>query len=124
MHISLIGMSNSGKSYLSRKLKDEGFYRIGCDDIIERKLDLDGIHNVASWMGMPYERRYRQRSARYLEMEVKTMSEVLQQVSELSPDDNLVIDTTGSVIYTGDHILRQLALKTTVIYLDIPEHVK
>lgn len=124
MHLSLIGMSNSGKSYLSKKLKEHDFTILCCDDIIAQRLDLVGVGDVASWMGQPYEPRHKERSAQYQQLESAVMHEILNQISVTSPDKNVVVDTTGSVIYTGDDILRELVKKTTVIFLDTPPHVK
>ncbi|MBD3202988.1 hypothetical protein GF327_01730, partial [Candidatus Woesearchaeota archaeon] len=66
MIISMIGMSNSGKTYWSKKLeKKYNFQRYTCDDIIRKKLKkilkkqgFSGIKDVSEWMGQPYEKRY------------------------------------------------------------------
>ena len=43
MKLSLIGMSNSGKSYWSKKLEDYGFKRFSSDDYIEEILEEDEV---------------------------------------------------------------------------------
>jgi hypothetical protein len=47
------------------------------------------------------------------------MGEVLDEV-ESSGEEGLLIDTTGSVVYTGDEICRRLQSLTTVVYLAVP----
>jgi shikimate kinase len=43
----------------------------------------------------------------------------------MSPSDsNVVIDTTGSVIYTGEEILAKIRRYTTVVHLSTPPEVK
>lgn len=133
MKISLIGMSGSGKSYWSQKLqKENGFKRFCCDDIIEQKfgnelkeLGYAGLQDVAKWMGQPFDPQYKENSSKYLNFEKETMNEILEAIGSLNKcDEHLVIDTTGSVIYTGNSILQKLAQLTRVIYLDTPPIVQ
>lgn len=48
------------------------------------------------------------------------MSEVLEYIQHNS-QENVVIDTTGSVIYLDQEILEKLGKQTWVIYLETPE---
>src|SRR5437868_5591313 len=124
MKISLIGMSGSGKTYWSKKMEKKGFIRFCCDDLIENKLHEElkslgykgGIKDLAKWMGQPYEKKYRITSKKYVSIEKQVMKEVLNTV-EKQFDKNLIIDTTGSVIYTGNRILERLKNLTKVIFL-------
>lgn len=125
MIVTLIGTSGSGKSYWSRRLEREGgFQRIGCDDLIERHLVAElsaahkGIAGVAAWMGQPNSQGFEQRQQLYLDCEHKVMEEIISSLKQQSPMNNVVIDTTGSVIYTGDAICNELANLTTVVYLE------
>jgi shikimate kinase len=43
---------------------------------------------------------------------------------EKKVEENIVVDTTGSVIYTGDAMLTRLKGYTTVVYLPIPPEVQ
>lgn len=120
-------MSGSGKSYWSRRLQEAGFTRICCDDLIEKKLhrelkalSYNGLAGVASWMGQPFENSYLERSSRYLECEKEVMLEIVANLNKYSDNDNVVVDTTGSVIYTGSVILHSLQELTKVIYLEFP----
>lgn len=126
MIISLIGMSGSGKTHWSKRLAQAGFARFGCDDLIERKLveelrayGYSGIADMAKWMGQPFHEQYRRNSERYLTLEREIMDEILYNLDD-ADDSDVVIDTTGSVIYTGGAVLQQLVRLTTVVYLETP----
>ena len=126
--ISLIGMSGSGKSYLSKKLAGKGFRLVCCDDFIEQDLACElkkhgkGIRNVANWMGHPYEKRFKRNQSRYLNSEINNMRKIIDKL-KMGVDENVVIDTTGSVIYTGSLIMRSLKKHSLVIYLESPVSV-
>lgn len=125
-------MSNVGKTYWSMKLVSTGFRRFGIDEMIKEKLEeelketgFSGIEDVAKWMGQPYDERYPDASKKYLDAETETVKEIVQQLENNSSlKENIVIDTTGSIIYTGDEIMMKLAKLTTVVYLDTPESVR
>ncbi len=128
MIISLIGMSGSGKSHWSKLLANEGFARLCADDIIEQKLGAEltqhgykGIGDVSKWMGQPYDERYVWNSNRYLELEGETMQEFMVDVATRAPGDDVVVDTTGSLIYLSPEILRELAKLSTIVYFHTPE---
>lgn len=121
--ISLIGMSNVGKSYVARALAADpslGFASVCIDDLIEEKLGpflksegFAGIDGVAEWMGQPYDPQYPQTQQLYLRFEEESMNGVTHPTGR-----NLVIDTTGSVIYTPQPVLGRLKSETLVVYLE------
>lgn len=128
MIISLIGMSGSGKSYWSKQLEKVGFKRICCDDLIEeklseelKKLGYSGIADVSKWMGQPYEPQFKKTSSQYLAYENLVMEEIY---SFLEENKKIVVDTTGSVIYTNAKTLENLKKLTKIIYLKVPESVE
>ncbi len=132
MKISIIGMSNSGKSYWSRKLAAQGYTCYCCDDMIEQELGPElvsqgyqGIADLARWMGMPYEPQYARNSQLYLDCERRVMHRVLDIV-EAAPvaGEKIVIDTTGSVIYTSPQIVDRLKQHTRVIYIETPVEIR
>lgn len=130
MIISLIGMSSVGKTYWAREFKNYGFKHINCDDLIEKKLEPElkklgykGLSDVAKWMGFPFEARYSKTSKKYMDFETEVMNEILSDVKD-KVDENIIIDTTGSVIYTTGSVLRNLKSLTEVVYLEIPEYKK
>lgn len=121
--LSLIGMSGAGKSHWAHKLGTAGFRVIGVDDRIEKKLALElaagghrGIGGVAAWMGWPDSPDYRDREKRYLECEIESMNEALAEI-QASGNEGIVLDTTGSVAYTGEEVCRRMQSLTTVVYL-------
>jgi shikimate kinase len=121
--LALVGMSGAGKTFWTKKLAAEGWTAISCDDRIEEKLasrlaagGYSGINGVAAWMGWPDNPKYAEREAQYLEEEIHTLGEALTSL-EREPDRPLVLDTTGSVIYTGNNLLLRLRRRMTVVYL-------
>lgn len=125
MFLTLIGMSGTGKSYWSKKLESEGYKRFGCDDLItERLVSQLGIadpqdFNMHQWVGYPDEKTHTERARQYLLCEQEVLGEIIQYLSQAKKDKNIVIDTTGSVVYMPDSILNSLRQLTKVVYLDI-----
>jgi shikimate kinase len=123
LRIALIGMSGAGKTFWTKKLAESGVPAISCDDRIEQKLaprlaagGYVGINGVAAWMGWPDSSTYAEREAEYLAEETHTLDEALVQL-EKQPEKALVLDTTGSVIYTGNHLLMRMRQQMTIVYL-------
>ncbi len=121
--LSLIGMSGAGKSHWAQKLAGAGFRVISIDDRIENKLAPElavggyrGIGGVAAWMGWPDDPAYREREKKYLDCEIKSMVEALDEI-QASGEEGTILDTTGSVAYTGEYICRRMQSLTTVVYL-------
>ena len=67
-------------------------------------------------MGWPDSLTYAEREAQYLAEETATLDEILSGL-EKNRTESLVLDTTGSVIYTGNHLLHRLRRLMTVVYL-------
>ena len=116
-------MSGSGKSFWTKRLAKAGHASICCDDRIEQRLrsrleggGYSGINGVASWMGWPDSATYAQREAEYLAEEIATLDEVLTEL-ERDRSRELILDTTGSVIYTGNALLLRLRRQMTIVYL-------
>jgi len=126
-----MGMAGTGKSHWSKKLAEYGFTRFCCDDLISEKLGselrrADGTTlNLGEWMGFPYEPHYAERESKYLACERDVLTEILAHLRSLPEDreENLVVDTTGSVIYSGPQILKELKELTVVVYLPVPREV-
>jgi hypothetical protein len=123
LRLALIGMSGTGKTFWSKRLAQSGHPAFCCDDHIEQRLRprLDagahtGIHGLASWMGWPDSPTYAQREADYLTEEIATLGEVLTELGR-DPQRELILDTTGSVIYAGNHLLLRLRRQMTIVYL-------
>jgi shikimate kinase len=123
LRTALIGMSGTGKTFWTRRLALAGHPSVCCDDRIEQRLGphlqgggYTGINGVASWMGWPDSPTYAQREAEYLAEEIAALDEVLTDL-ERNPSRELILDTTGSVIYTGNNLLLRLRRQMTVVYL-------
>jgi len=123
LRLALIGMSGAGKSHWTKNLAAHGCPAVCCDDEIEFRLapalqsgGYTGINGVAAWMGWPDSPTYAGREAQYLAEEIATLDQVLSDL-EKHPQRELILDTTGSVIYTGNNILLRLRRQMTVIYL-------
>lgn len=123
LRLALIGMSGAGKSHWAKNLAAFGCSTVCCDDEIESRLASTlqsggyvGINGVAAWMGWPDSATYAEREAQYLAEEIATLDYVLSGLEKDSKRE-LILDTTGSVIYTGNNILLRLRRQMTVIYL-------
>ena len=123
LRLALIGMSGSGKSYWTKRIAAAGFPAVSCDSEIEQRLagalesgGYAGIHGVAAWMGWPDSSTYARREGAYLAEEIATLDEALTGL-EKNPTQNLVLDTTGSVIYVGNHLLHRLRKQMLLVYL-------
>lgn len=132
MRISLIGMAGSGKSYWSQRIAAHGFTRFCCDELIQEKLssELSRVEGrqvtMGEWMGFPFQAGYEDREARYLTLEKETMAGIIAYLEGHleRPEENIVVDTTGSVIYIENENLEKLRLYTTVVYLAITSEVR
>src|SRR6266567_479283 len=123
LRLALIGMSGAGKTFWTKKLAASRFPAVSCDDRIELKLaprlaagGYSGINGVAAWMGWPDSATYAQRESEYLAEEIHTLDEILTEL-EKQPQKSLVLDTTGSVIYTGNNLLMRLRRQMTIVHL-------
>jgi len=123
-------MSGSGKSYWAEKLSRHGFRRFCLDALIIQKLSSElrredgSILTLGEWMGFPFQDGYQRREDLYLSCEKQLMAEVLDWVDENVRtglhEENVVLDTTGSVIYTGETILKRLKSLTEVVNFAVP----
>ena len=123
LRVALVGMSGVGKTFWTRHLAATGRPTICCDDLIEQRLSphlapggFSGINGVARWMGWPDGPTYAERQAAYLAAEIAALDQVLIGL-EQNPAGELILDTTGSVIYAGNHLLLRLRRLMTVVYL-------
>jgi hypothetical protein len=123
-HLAFVGMSGTGKTFWSRRLAGAGHHIVSCDDLIGRRLaehlpegSRAGINDLAAWMGWPDSADYAEREAQYLAEEIGALDEVLSAI-EANPEKPLILDTTGSVIYTGNNLLMRMRRDMTVIYFE------
>ena len=123
LRLALIGMSGAGKTYWTKHLASANYPAISCDDLIEARLaptlvggGFRGINGVAAWMGWPASPTYAERESQYLSEEITSLDEILSGL-EKNPSSSLILDTTGSVIHTGNNLLFRLRKLMTVVYL-------
>ncbi len=121
--LSFIGMSNIGKSHWSERLEELGFVRICIDELIESLLETElqrfgcaGLADMAKWLGQPGDSQYLAREQRYLALEAEVIELVCKKVRTLKAR-NVVIDTTGSVVYLPTSSLAKLKEASTIIHL-------
>ena len=128
-HLSLIGMSGTGKSHWAKRLAQSGFTHYSCDRLIASRLReqlnrTDGGHmmQMAEWLGFPFDPGYQDREAQYLDHEIAVVSDIVEHIESngLDTDQKHVVDTTGSVVYIGETLLQRLAQCTTIVYLSMP----
>jgi len=123
LRLALIGMSGAGKTFWTKKLTAAGYPGVSSDDRIEQKLaprlaagGHTGITGVAAWMGWPDSATYTERESEYLAEEIHSLDEILTEL-EKQPEKSLVLDTTGSVIYTGNNLRMRLRRQMTIVHL-------
>jgi len=119
MALVLIGMSNSGKTYWSKKLKKEkGYQYFSCDDYIQKKLNFKSMEDLSSWLKFPYEKNYLKNSQLYLQYEKEAVEMALKLIKN-NQNKKIVIDTTGSIVHLPLYYLKKLSLVSKIIYLKI-----
>ena len=100
--VSLVGMSNIGKSWLAGALADGlGVATLEVDTFIRDELGQESMADFAQWLGHPNTSGYAEREARSLELEDRATLAALDAL-----DRPAVLDTTGSVIYCPEALPR------------------
>ena len=132
--LSLIGMSNIGKTYWSKQLNHIGFKHFNCDSLIEEKLSKElknlgykGIADVSKWMGQPYNKRYAKNQDKYLNIEKRILQDILNKIQKQKNkirSKNIVIDTTGSFAHCGDELCRKIKKDSLIVYLEATDKMR
>jgi shikimate kinase len=116
--LSFIGMSNGGKSYRARVLRDQcNFLMYSVDDQIIKELGFKDMDEISTWMGYPSSSGYAEREAQYLELE----GLFTKQAAMKTHGRNLVFDTTGSIAQLDKKVLAALDEHTLIVHLDVGE---
>lgn len=121
--ISLIGMSNMGKSYWAERLvREQGYQMISIDREIQAELapvlvrdGYAGADALANWIGFPDNARYAANDDMYLRLEEEFTRGAIDRVKGVQA--RFVLDLTGSVIYLKMRTLALLRRHTTVVLL-------
>ena len=127
MQFTLIGMSGVGKSHWSKKVEAQGFRRYSCDELIAERFGAElgkkgkATQNLAKWMGQPYSKDYEDAEARYLELENDVVTRICDELEFGSQKHKpVVVDTTGSLVYLKETLLKRLRKLTRTVLLSIP----
>ena len=117
LKLAFIGMSNIGKSYTAMRLATAyDFNLIEVDKIIWENLGHDSMDAFAQWQGHPYTEGYGERETQSIALETLATKKALQTHKR-----NPIIDTTGSVIYTDEAVLKTLKDNYYVVYIEAME---
>ena len=112
LRVSLIGMSNIGKSWLAARLAAAlGIAVVEVDGFIRARLDKGSMADFAKWLGHPNTSGYAEREARSLALEDAATLDALDTLEAPA-----ILDTTGSVIYCPKACAR-LPRETFTVYL-------
>ncbi|MDR3553775.1 MAG: hypothetical protein P4L55_03385 [Syntrophobacteraceae bacterium] len=128
MQLTFIGMSGCGKSHWSKALVQQGFKRFSCDELIARKLSAslknhDGSKlELGEWMGFPFHSGYHDRERRYVNVEEEVVRDIVQdfESGKLNHSMDIVVDSTGSLIYLDAKLLERLKNHTKFVYFYAP----
>lgn len=122
--ITLIGMSNIGKTTWAKKLATEAqFAHIDFDYLISQKLQKElekdhyDITDLANWLGQPYEARFPLREEKIKQLEKEVAEEVLNRLDRETQNENIILDTPGSIIYTGEETCMSIKQHSLIIYI-------
>ncbi len=119
LRLAFIGMSNAGKSYRAKVLRDEcGFMWYHVDGEIQKTLGFETMEEISEWLGYPTSNTYIEREQQYLDAEGKhTMIDTLDTGGK-----NLVSDTTGSVIYVKEPTHNWLEENCLMVNIQVNEN--
>lgn len=127
--LSFIGMSNIGKTYWSERLSKFGFKHFNCDDLIEKKLSFEldalgysGINDVSLWMGQPYEKKFEENQQKYLNFEKEAIENIFAELKNTK--QNVVIDTTGSLVHLNEKICLELKERSLIVYIKATDSMR
>ena len=125
--LALIGMSNIGKSHWAKRLSQVGYLRHTVDDMIAAKFsdqNISDVNHLAKWLGQPWSEGYSEREEVYLDLENQCVLEAIELAQAAGPEENVVIDTTGSMFYTPQSTIDKLTDTAKIVYLMAPQHLQ
>ena len=121
LNIAFIGMSNIGKSYTALRLATRyDLNLIEVDKIIWENLGHDSMEAFAQWQGHPYTGGYEERERHSISLETNATRKALKTKLK-----NPMVDTTGSVIYIDEAVLKTLTDYFYIVYIEaMEEHIE
>ena len=129
MVLTFMGFSGCGKTNLTYQfVRELGWKAFHCDELIETMLFGEIPHSqpvatrrLASWLGQPYSPKFEERQEKYLYAEATVVGQVTAALDRAAPEENIVIDTTGSFIYVVEDKIADLRHRSKIVYFEIPE---
>ena len=77
-----------------------------------------------AWVGFPDEESHAEHAALYFETEIEVMQEIIAYLEQADPSEQIVVDTSGSAIYTPESVMQTLGSLTKMVYLAVtPEMI-
>lgn len=139
--ISLIGMSGVGKSYISSKLSEWGWYNYSCDyliatkylaDKVEGAVSADNIVNLSEFVGQIGDPalggvgldEFQRRQKMYYDAECAVLKDLPESFQAAKGDNyiRLVNDSSGSLCEVEDDaILDAVGRETLFVYMEVDE---
>lgn len=115
LKIAFIGMSNVGKTKVSKSLAKSGeVTRLEVDEEIGRQLHIASITSLADWMGFPYEEKHAEAEEAYLRLENAATQKGMHELQ--AP---CALDTTGSVVYLPNKTLQKLKEEWLIVHIAV-----
>ncbi|WP_147405842.1 shikimate kinase [Litorimonas taeanensis] len=106
-------MSNIGKSYTASRLaKSYNFELIEIDQLIQDEMGHSDMEAFAQWQGQPYSEGYAKREMESTALETRALEKAMN-----AEGSNIILDTPGSVIYTGEKTLKALQSTHYIVYI-------
>lgn len=113
LKLAFVGMSNIGKSMTAKRFaKGFKFKLTEVDKLIWKRLGHDSMEEFADWQGHPYEEGYAEREQLSVEMETHATAKAIDKAK-----GNVVLDTTGSVIYIDPAVRRRMKENFYVVHI-------
>jgi shikimate kinase len=69
-------------------------------------------------MGQPFEPQSAANQQTYLDLETQMLRQTMDRLANPPLNGNIVVDTTGSVVHTDEAIRNELAIHSTIVYLE------
>ncbi len=114
MRLALVGMSNAGKTTLSKALSGAfSFTHAEVDSDIGHELSQSNIHALADWLGLPGSEGHKEREKYFLDLEEQ------YTLLDRPVRGNFVLDTTGSVVHLSEKARERLRDSYMVVHLDV-----
>lgn len=119
LRLAFVGMSNIGKSYTALRLaRYFDFELIEVDKLIWEELGHNDMNAFAEWQGQPYSEGYSDREKRSIALETNATQKAMQIEGR-----NCIVDTPGSVIYTGKQTIETLKASHYIVYIEASDSI-